>query len=186
MCGEVRYLAWVRTEGDIVSSKEDPSSSDCGRGVCGAGVGGEVEEGEEFVAVSACPPTSAGTSVLGSDSRLRGVSSEISRYRIGPAFIMSVTDCSLANVAMKAFGTGEMILCYLHVNTTPHFNSIEGAVYTFKNRNMVTSPNLSKTRRTSRCSLKFLGGGKSLRWTVRAVRARDAAAREEDIVVSSK
>ncbi len=46
---------------------------------------------------------------------------------------------------------------------------------TLRDLNVATSPNRSRTRRTSLCSGKDLGVGNSFMWTVLAVKAREDA-----------
>lgn len=57
---------------------------------------------------------------------------------------------------------------------------------TLKDLNIVTSPNLSRTRRTSRCSLNELGVGWILIWTVREANALTLESRGYESIVAAR
>ena len=108
MCGEVRYLACEKIEGDGWSSNVDFSSSSS---ACFSEIRRWFSASEVEREVSSTFPAAKSESISASTSREGGGTSGINRYRIGPAFMISVTEASFAKVAMKAFGTGEMTLC---------------------------------------------------------------------------
>lgn len=111
----------------------------------------------------------------GVDSRCRRVSPDVSedlggsgtiRNRIGLVLIMFLATSSDWKMRRKAFGIGVRGWYYAHVSQScpPRFR----IAHTFKDRNIVTSPNRSKTRRTSRRSVNVRGVGCILTCTVRA------------------